>query len=67
MQAIKDTATEAVNKITNTISTMSLPKTYKAAVFEEKGKPLVFKQFDLTPAPKGEVCRGHSPFTCFFC
>lgn len=55
MQALKETATNAVNTITSTVSTMSLPKTYKAAVFETKGGPLVFKDFELKPPPAGEV------------
>ena len=34
---------------------MSLPKTYKAAVFEKKGEPLVFKQLDLKLPQPGEI------------
>ncbi|KAF2105992.1 alcohol dehydrogenase [Lophiotrema nucula] len=34
---------------------MSLPKTYKVQIFEEKGKPLVEKELELKPPPAGEV------------
>ncbi|ORY10278.1 alcohol dehydrogenase [Clohesyomyces aquaticus] len=34
---------------------MSLPKTYKVQVFEEKGQPLVLKEFELKPPQAGEV------------
>lgn len=55
MQALKETATSSYNQIVSAVSNMTLPKTYKAAQFEEKGGPLVFKEFDLTPPKAGEV------------
>ena len=33
----------------------SLPRTYKAAVFEKKGEPLVFKDVDLKEPGEGEI------------
>ena len=34
---------------------MSLPKTYKQAVFKEAGAPLTVEEAELTPPSKGEV------------
>lgn len=34
---------------------MSLPSTYKAAIFEEAGKPLTFKNLELKQPKDGEV------------
>jgi Zn-dependent alcohol dehydrogenase len=34
---------------------MSLPKTYKQAVFKEAGAPLTIEDAKLTPPGKGEV------------
>lgn len=34
---------------------MSLPKTFKQAVFKELGSPLVLEHANLTPPAKGEV------------
>ena len=48
---------DLVTKLMNTIGMApSLPKTYKVAVFESKGTPLVFKDFDLKLPENGEVC-----------
>lgn len=54
-ESILQAGKDAINTISNRVSAMSLPKTYKAGAFEEAHGPLVFKDYELTPPKAGEV------------
>lgn len=55
MQTLRETATSSYNQLVSAVTNMSLPKTYKQAVFKEKNGPLIFEDVELKPPPKGEV------------
>ncbi|EMR81815.1 putative alcohol dehydrogenase protein [Botrytis cinerea BcDW1] len=55
MNTITTLPTTLKNKAQALISTMSLPKTYKAAVFEKANAPFVIKDVELTQPSANEV------------
>lgn len=50
-------AIDVVTSLTKTVMPSSLPKTYKVAVFKEKGKPLEIEERELELPKDGQVSR----------